>query len=460
MRRRLWAAGTPLAAAGMAPEPPTAPPPPVLGDWDYLANCFAHDRVCLSFGLWLLASLLWIAAHVLCFYLGCCKKSSRDRSVLCVIYRFVGSLSDAFGALLSKQLPIQVFTGIYLAAIEVVNLMLLLFPFCGSKIKPKLGRCFQERTRRKLRAGMFVLLVPLGVGTSWLTLAPPAPAAPEFRGAQRRLLGSVLQENPEALGYLLGGVGLIVSWTSRIPSFSKIYQGKAFPCLHLWARGFSALAGFLYTSAIVTHDQQPEYLVRAVPWFLISLGASTLDLSLIFLSCVMQSKMRRVLGFSIEATETPDTQALLTFAEREEPDRQEEAEEEKNSNWVPLHMLPHTKYLQKMAAIGRYMELTIEHVQEVGCSTTRLPGDSQIGTRDSFLQAPPSLLEPPAYPPIQVIHAKVSSTSSSEASSISSELEWDSEGVNLPWNKGGGDMPRAPDQEGPGRQAHSTVDEQ
>lgn len=60
------------------------------------------------------------------------------------------------------------------------------------------------------------------------------------------------------------------------------YQGKAFPCLHLWARGFSALAGFLYTSAIVTHDRQPEYLVRAVPWFLISLGASTLDLSVSF----------------------------------------------------------------------------------------------------------------------------------------------------------------------------------
>uniref|UniRef100_A0A4X2LGN8 Transmembrane protein 44 n=1 Tax=Vombatus ursinus TaxID=29139 RepID=A0A4X2LGN8_VOMUR len=108
-------------------------------------------------------------------------------------------------------------------------------------------------------------------------------------------------------------------------------QGKAFPCLHLWARGFSALAGFLYTSAIVVHDRQPEYLLRAVPWFLISLGASTLDLALIFLSCVMQSKMRRVLGFSIEATETPDTQALLTFTEREQADRQEEAEEEKVS---------------------------------------------------------------------------------------------------------------------------------
>ncbi|XP_036609207.1 transmembrane protein 44 [Trichosurus vulpecula] len=415
MRRRLWAPGTPLAAAGMAPEPPTPPPPPpppVLGDWDYLANCFAHDRVCLSFGLWLLASLLWIAAHVLYFYLGCCKKSSRDRSVLCVIYRFVGSLSDAFGALLSKQLPIQVFTGVYLAAIEVVNLTLLLFPICGSKIKPKLGRCSQERMRRKLQAGMFVLLVPLGVGTGWLALAPPAPAAPEFHGAQRRLLGSVLQENPEALGYLLAGVGLIVSWTSRIPSFSKIYQGKAFAGLHLWARGFSALAGFLYASAIVAHDRQPEYLIRAVPWFLISLGASTLDLALIFLSCVMQSKIRRVLGFSIEATEPPDTQALLTFAEREEDDRQEEVEEEKNSTWVPLHMLPHTKYLQKMAAIGRYMELTIEHVQE-----------------QKYWEA------------------------------LNSE-QWDSEDVNLPWNKGSVEMPRALAQECPGRQVHPTADAQ
>ncbi|XP_074153917.1 transmembrane protein 44 isoform X3 [Sminthopsis crassicaudata] len=356
MRRSLGAADPPVAAAGPASEAPA------LGDWDYLAACFAHDRVCLSFGLWLLAALLWIAAHVLCFYLGCCKKSSRDRSVLCVIYRFVGNLSDAFGALLSKQLPIQVFTGIYLAAIEVVNLMLLLFPICGSKIKPKLGRCSQERTRRKLRASMFVLIVPLGVGTGWLALAPPAPASLEFHGAQRRLLGSVLQENTEALGYLLGGVGLIVSWTSRIPSFSKI-----------------------------------------------------------------------------------------------------------NSNWVPLHMLPHTKYLHKMAAIGRYMELTIEHVQEAGCSSVRSLGDGHATAGDPFLQAPPSLLEPPTYPPIQVIHAKVSSSSSSEVSSINSELEqkywealnseqWDREDANFLWSRGGGETARPPAPQG--CQAHRAAEAQ
>ncbi|XP_074153916.1 transmembrane protein 44 isoform X2 [Sminthopsis crassicaudata] len=462
MRRSLGAADPPVAAAGPASEAPA------LGDWDYLAACFAHDRVCLSFGLWLLAALLWIAAHVLCFYLGCCKKSSRDRSVLCVIYRFVGNLSDAFGALLSKQLPIQVFTGIYLAAIEVVNLMLLLFPICGSKIKPKLGRCSQERTRRKLRASMFVLIVPLGVGTGWLALAPPAPASLEFHGAQRRLLGSVLQENTEALGYLLGGVGLIVSWTSRIPSFSKIYRGTAPPSLQLWARGFSALAGFLYASAVLAHDRRPDALLRALPWLLSALGASALDLALIFLSCVMQSRVRGALGFSAEAAETPDREALLPAADWEEEERPEEGEEEKNSNWVPLHMLPHTKYLHKMAAIGRYMELTIEHVQEAGCSSVRSLGDGHATAGDPFLQAPPSLLEPPTYPPIQVIHAKVSSSSSSEVSSINSELEkywealnseqWDREDANFLWSRGGGETARPPAPQG--CQAHRAAEAQ
>ena len=37
----------------------------------------------------------------------------------------------------------------------------------------------------------------------------------------------------------------------------------------------------------------------------------------------------------------------------------------KNSDWVPLTTLPHCKPLKRMAAISRYMELTIEPVQQV-----------------------------------------------------------------------------------------------
>lgn len=345
------------------------------------------------------------------------------------------------GAVLARQLTIQVFTGAYLAAVDFVNFMSVLFPVCGSKSKSKSGgSCRERKSRRHLRAKVFALALPLCLGPGWAIWAAVPKASAPVRGPQRRLLGSLLQENPEVFGYLLGGIAAFGSWASRIPPFSNICRGKSLSYIHLWARFLSALAGLLYASAIVAHDRQPEYLLQATPWFLISLGRAALDLAIIFLSCVIKSKMRRAFGFAAEVREGPDTQALLTCAEREE-ESQEAGTEDKNPDWVPLTSLSHCKPLRTMTAISRYMELTVEPVQQAGCSGTRLPGDGQTSTED------PSLQEPPSYPPIQVIQARVSSSSSSsEVSSINSDLEqkywealnseqWDPEDVNLERNK-------------------------
>ncbi|XP_035130820.2 transmembrane protein 44 isoform X4 [Callithrix jacchus] len=414
-------------------------PAPALWDWDYLDRCFARHRVCISFGLWICASSCWIAAHTLLLYLRCTKKSRQDQSPLCAACCLLTSLCDTVGAILARQLTIQVFTGAYLAAIDLVNFMFTLFPVCGSRFKPNADWEARERKRRRrLGAGVFALALPLSLGPCWaLWVAVPKDSA-TIRGPQRKLLANLLQENPEILGYLLGGIAAFGSWASRIPPLSRICRGKTFPSIHLWARLLSALAGLLYASAIVAHDRQPEYLLRATPWFLTSLGRAALDLAIIFLSCVMKSKMRQALGFATEARESPDSQALLTCAEKEEED-QEASNEHKNSDWVPLTTLSHCKSLRTMTAINRYMELTIEPVQQAGCSATRLPGDGQTSTGDSSLQ------EPPSYPPVQVIRVRVSSSSSSEVLSINSDLEkywealnseqWDPEDVNLEGSK-------------------------
>ncbi|CAH6792239.1 Tmem44 [Phodopus roborovskii] len=397
-----------------------------LWNWDYLDRCFAHHRVCISFGLWICASCCWIAAHALILYLRCTNKCGQDQSTLCAAFCLLTSLCETVGAILARQLTIQVFTGAYLAVVDFVNFLSILFPVCGSKSKSKSGRGSRERRRRHLRASVFALALPLCLGPGWAVWAAVPKASAPVRGPQRRLLGSLLQENPEVFGYLLGGIAAFGSWASRIPPFSNICRGKSFSYIHLWTRFLSALAGLLYASAIVAHDRQPEYLLQATPWFLISLGRAALDLAIIFLSCVVKSKMRRAFGFAVEAREGPDTQALLTCAEKE--DGQEAGTEDKNSDWVPLTNLSHCKPLGTMTAISRYMELTIEPVQQAGCSATRLPGDGQTSTGDASLQ------EPPSYPPIQVIQARVSSGSSSEVSSINSDLEWDPEDVNLERN--------------------------
>ncbi|XP_040123634.1 transmembrane protein 44 isoform X3 [Oryx dammah] len=390
-------------------EAPSRAPAPALWDWDYLDRCFARHRVCISFALWICASSCWIAVHALLLYLRCGRKSGRDQSALWAACCLLISLCDTIGAILAKQLTIQVFTGAYLAAVDLVNFVSVLFPVCGSKFKSNSGRGSRERKRRRrLRASVFALVLPLSLGPGWVLWAAIPWASGCDRGPQRRLLGILVQ-----------------------------CRGRTFPSIHLWTRLLSALAGLLYASAIVAHDRRPEYLLRATPWFLTSLGRAALDLSIIFLSCVMKSKMRQVLGFASEAGENPDTQALLTCAEKEEENQEAMTE---NSDWVPLTTLPHCKPLKRMAAISRYMELTIEPVQQVSCSASRLPGDGQ---RDTGATSPQ---EPPSYPPVQVIQARVSSSSSSQVSSINSDLEqkywealiseqWDPEDVNLGGNK-------------------------
>ncbi|XP_073087978.1 transmembrane protein 44 isoform X4 [Manis javanica] len=420
-------------------EAPSPAPAPALWDWDYLDRCFARHRVCISFGLWICASSCWIAAHALLLYLRCAKRSGQDPSVLCAACGLLTSLCDTIGAILARQLTIQVFTGAYLAAVDLANFVFILFPLCGSKFKSNSCRRSRERKRRRqLRASVFALALPLSLGPGWALWAAVPKASGPIRGPQRRLLGSLLQDNTEILGYLLGGIATFGSWTSRIHPLSRICcpcpappislqcRGKTFPSIHLWTRLLSALAGFLYASAIVAHDQRPEYLLRATPWLLTSLGRATLDLSIILLSWAMRSKMRRALGFASEAGESPDTQALLTSAEEEEENQEARNE---NSDWVPLTTLPHCGSLRTMAAISHYLELTVEPVQQAGCSATRLPGDGQRSAGDACLQ------EPPSYPPVQVIRACVSSSSSSEVSSINSDLEWDPEDVNLEGNK-------------------------
>ncbi|XP_005670139.2 transmembrane protein 44 isoform X4 [Sus scrofa] len=317
-------------------------PAPALWNWDYLDRCFARHRVCISFGLWICSSSCWIAAHALLLYLRCGRKPGQDQSALCAACCLLTSLCDTIGAILAKQLTIQVFTGAYLAAIDLVNFVSILFPVCGSGFKSNSGGGSRERKRRqRLRASVFALVLPLSLGPGWAVWAVVPKASGPIPGPQRRLLGSLIQDNTEILGYLLGIIAAFGSWASRMPALSRI-----------------------------------------------------------------------------------------------------------NSDWVPLTTLPHCKPLKKMAAISRYMELTIEPVQQASCSATRLPGDGQTSAGATTLQ------EPPSFPPVQVIRARVSSSSSSQVSSINSDLEqkywealnseqWDPEDVNPGGNKDNTEIPRS-----------------
>ncbi|XP_078062322.1 transmembrane protein 44 isoform X2 [Mustelus asterias] len=404
---------------------PTAPSP--LWNWNYWINCFIQEKVCISFALWLLSLLFWVIAHIVLFYFRCKRRGWREESLSCNIYAFLGNICNMFGALLAKQLSIQVFTAAYMAAVDVLHFVFILFPVCGSRSRSKTD---QLRQRNKRRSAMFMVCLPFALGTSYYFWAFPSVQV-DIRGPRRKLLTTLLQDNTEIIGYALGVIAVFIGWTSKFPLILKASRGKIASSIQKWALILSVLGGVLYAAAILAHEKTPEFILQALPWLLIFLGGAALDISILFLSCLLKDKSTRQ-QWGLEMVIESDTISLLE-SPGHEMEEEEVQGETQSSDWVPLNIPQNNRYLRKMVEIGHYMDLSIEPVQEIGIGVKRLPGDGQTCTERGKRVDTLFVHDPPMYPPKQVIHANVSSCSSSDATSINSELEWDFEDIPQEW---------------------------
>lgn len=409
---------------------------PGLWNLDYLITCFAEEKICVSFGLWLLSCLFWFTSFSLHFYLRCKQKSSYEESVFCSIYGFFGSMCNTIGALLSKQLTIQIITGAYMALSEVIHFVLTLFPACNSSYRVRLRRQIARRKHKHILSALSLsMFISLGYCYSLVENDLPSSVLPYTH--QRRLLGTMLQENTDVLGFTLGIIAVLVSWTVRVPIISRVCKGLVFPAIRVWAVLFSALASLMYAAAILSHDRRPEYFVRAIPWFLLSMGAAALDVAVMFLSCIMKNKLIQQIGFVSDATLDEESCELLA----QEEQRAQEANvihdtttDAQNSSWTPLNMVPN-RCLKSKLSLGRYVRLSVEQVQENDIGAVRLPGDGQTNPGRNNHKEPLCYLDLPVYPPPRVIHSTSFPSSSSDASSNNTDLEWDFEDLDQNWNK-------------------------
>ncbi|XP_026710660.1 transmembrane protein 44 isoform X4 [Athene cunicularia] len=398
------------------------------------ASCLAGELVCVSWGLWTLAALCWITSRLL-LSCGCPGQGRQQASILCLLYSFLGHICNTVGALLASQLNIQrgsaslccrvslqILTGAYMAVTDLICFLLTLFPLCLPESQRLAGLPLCRRRRQQLRDGLLALTLPLSLGAGRSLLVPgPRLSRERLRGAQRRLLGAVFEDNREALGFVLGLLSALLALIVRTPTLSRACRGK--PCTRrwLWATLCSATAGVLYAAAIVARDQQPGHILRALPWLLIALGSAALDMALLFVTCMAKSQMGQQL-----VPEVPDAWALLA-GEREEDDRR--AEEEEAAKWAPLNMFPKPRSAPRMVAASHCLDLMIRLVQQTGHGMARLPGEAQMGA------AGPVPPQPLTCPPLPALHSGLSSPSSSDATSINSELEWDFEDVMVQWSQ-------------------------
>ncbi|KAM4042684.1 transmembrane protein 44 isoform 1-T2 [Anomaloglossus baeobatrachus] len=405
---------------------------PGLWNLDYLITCFAEDKICVSFGLWLLSCLFWFTSFSLHFYLRCKRKSTYEDSVFWNIYGFFGSMCNTIGALLSKQLTIQIITGAYMALSDVINFVLTLFPACNSSFRVRMRNT--RRENKSLFSALSISML-LSLGYCYSLVENDLPSFDLSHTPRRRLLGTMLQENTDVVGFTLGIIAVLVSWTVRVPIITKVCKGQMFPVIRVWAVLFSALASLMYAAAIMSHDRRPEYFVKAIPWFLISMGAAALDVAIMFLSCIMKNKLVQQLGLVLDATLNEERCELLAEEEQmaAEAPIPKAAADGKTSSWTPLKMVPNT-YLSKVS-LSRFVRLKVEKVQEKDIGAVRLPGDGQTTPMHINHKEPVGYLDLSVYPPPRITHSTNSPSCSSDASSNTTDLEWDFEDLDQNWKK-------------------------
>uniref|UniRef100_UPI0037E7DB43 transmembrane protein 44 n=1 Tax=Semicossyphus pulcher TaxID=241346 RepID=UPI0037E7DB43 len=379
---------------------------------DSVSTCFSRDadKVCVPVGLSGLSALLLLVSCFLLVYQRCTWRRENPGETSTSFYSFLGNVCSTFGAILSRQLHIQILMGAFAAAVDAVHVIsccLSVLLYWNSKAERR-HRMMRSRRRQHL-LGVCVLMVVAG---GFLK-----PAVTHRRAdtplSGRKLLQVTLQDNTEILGYLLGLLSFVIACTSRFPAVCRAYRGQMFTWAYVFSALLCSLAGALYAAAILLYDTRPAFVLRVMPWLLSAMCWFILDLLILVACCCKRRTRRQQTSFS------PDTESLLGCSGLNPEDNVVMKRQRKQE--VTSSAQTKTKKVQKMTEMGRYMDVSVQPARKT-CLKEVMSSKEEMEDRPFTVR-------------VIRVNSLCSSDTSYDSSLESSDLEWDFEEANAQWNK-------------------------
>ncbi|KAL7867372.1 hypothetical protein AOLI_G00151860 [Acnodon oligacanthus] len=392
-----------------------------LSWWDGVSSCFQAGRRGRGCGSGALGVLSAVSLLLSCCVLLChsCKlrACNTGSAVASGLYCLIGDLCNAAGSVLSHQLPLQIIMAFFMSTLDVFLFISVVFPYCWWR-HSKTGRRVRMVSRRRRQNSLAVCLL-FGMG-GYVYLGKVAHHSQPLAGTSptsRRLLSVFLHDHIELLGYVLGLVSFAIGWTSRFPFFLKASRGEVSNPLHVASRALSALAGAFYASAVLIYDTRLESIVRALPWILSGACCAILDVAILIISCYrIHYKCHLVRSLDSDAVSLLGRTLRPTSGQHHPKDRK--------------HHLPARKSgCPKMTERGRYMDVNVQPVRKVCLKEVTI---TREGSADNQ----------PLKRSVKVVRVDecYSSGSTTDSSSMSSELEWDFEEATPQWSSSNGDQ--------------------
>ncbi|KAF4107346.1 transmembrane protein 44 [Onychostoma macrolepis] len=379
---------------------------------EFVKGCLStyEEHICISAALYVLSALILLVSCSLLLYHRCKTRSkSLGDEAVCALYCFVGNLCSAVGALLSEQFDFQISMASYMAILDVIHFLSVSFSIY-LWYKSKMGKKMRMVSRRRRQNFLVVSLLFVMGGCVYLGL--PVHSSPIMVSpTMRRPLGMFLNDHIETLGYFLGLLSFAISWTAKFPFILKANRGEQNSAVQVSSRVLSSVAGCLYASAILLYDTQLRSVIKAMPWILSAISCAVLDLSIVVLICYRSNHKRPSVRFL-----DSDTESLLGDSS---------VTGQLCNNNVECCRKKHLSargISSKGTDMGLYMDVNIQPIRKVCLKEVTISRD---GSSENL----------PLKRTVRVVRVdeQCSSGTSTDLSSIGSELEWDFEEPKTQW---------------------------
>ncbi|XP_012721467.2 transmembrane protein 44 [Fundulus heteroclitus] len=383
------------------------------------ATCWSPDadRRCVPAALTLFSAVSLLLATLLILCQRCTIKGENSGESIVVLYSFLGNLCSTVGAVLSRQLHIQIFMGAFAASMDALRCILCCLPLllCWNSQTQRRLRSIKKRRRQHLLAVGVLMVVAGGFLKSRVeepTALRPVSGRKLLHGSMQVSSWSPTMDNKEILGYILGVLACVIAWTSRFPVLCRARRGQNLTQIYIFSEFLCSISGALYTAAILLYDVQLVFLIRVMPWLLSSIGCVILDLLILVMHQCKTGTTQKTMKLP------PDTQRLLGMhADHTAVMKQQKKQQKPNSAQTK------TNDVQKLTEMGQYMDVSGQQTKLFSLKKVRL-------AKDGSDSGPPHRM-------VRLVRVDnlCSSDTSYNSSSDCTDLEWDFEAAIAQWSK-------------------------
>ncbi|XP_048773865.2 lysosomal amino acid transporter 1 homolog isoform X2 [Ostrea edulis] len=262
--------------------------------WIYkvLGDCVEDPKGISSVALGLASIFAWMVVSIPQMVKNCRNIAGVEGiSILLILQWTLGDATNLVGAILTNQLPLQIYLAIYFVFADLILFSQYLYyqiwkrkqanqqQGSGPRAVPKIVLCFTGAFIGTNLFGAAIYNSPLNRDQNMHIM---------HHSAGRSLLGTNLHHSAvifhgfkDQMGYAIGVVSSIFYIGSRSAQLYKNYKRQSTDGLSVLMFWLAILGNLTYGLAILVRQLDSVYVIRHVPWLVGSLGVILLDASLV-----------------------------------------------------------------------------------------------------------------------------------------------------------------------------------